>query len=67
MCTGLNLVVALSYSSRWKLLKQQEKMSADVCNGILETGSIMKMVLKVPHNLWNPDPELMIRTSVRSE
>ncbi len=62
--TGLNLVMALSYSSRWELMNAVKKIAADVKNGLLEPDQISQDVLQqylATNEL--PDPELMIRTS----
>lgn len=62
--TGLNLVLALSYSSRWEIVDAAKKMVADALAGKLKPEDIDD---KVFHNYLNtasfPDPELMIRTS----
>jgi undecaprenyl diphosphate synthase len=63
-CTGLNLVVALSYSSRWEIINAVRKISSDVHNGILNPDDIDDE--KFGEYLGTsgiPDPELMIRTS----
>jgi undecaprenyl diphosphate synthase len=63
-CTGLTLIVALSYSSRWEITEAARKMSADVINGILSPDSIKEEVFeKYLTTYLIPDPELMIRTS----
>src|ERR1700704_5003622 len=38
--TGLNLFMALSYSSRWELVSAVKKIAADVKAGLLDTESI---------------------------
>ena len=61
--TGLNLVMALSYSSRWELTNAMQQMAYDVRAGRLEPKEINQLT-------WQqylctgkfPDPELMIRT-----
>ncbi|MGN6477739.1 MAG: isoprenyl transferase [Flavipsychrobacter sp.] len=62
--TGLNLVLALSYSSRWEIVDAAKKMVVDALAGKLKPEDIDD---KVFHNYLNtasfPDPELMIRTS----
>lgn len=63
-CTGLNLIVALSYSSRWEILNAVRKLSSDVKNGVIAPDSISEE--KFENYLGTsgiPDPELMIRTS----
>jgi undecaprenyl diphosphate synthase len=63
-CTGLNLVVALSYSSRWEITQAARKIAADAQNGILTPDAVSEE--KIEQYLSTsgiPDPELMIRTS----
>ncbi|TKK64250.1 isoprenyl transferase [Ilyomonas limi] len=62
--TGLNLIMALSYSSRWELVQAVKQIATDVHEGKLEPASIDQDTLE--HYLCTsdfPDPELMIRTS----
>ena len=62
--TGLNLVLALSYSSRWELVNAVKNIALDVKEGIIDPASINQDTLQkylVTSDL--PDPELMIRTS----
>jgi undecaprenyl diphosphate synthase len=62
--TGLNLVMALSYSSRWELVNAVKKIAEDVQAGKVDPASISQDTLQkylVTSEL--PDPELMIRTS----
>jgi undecaprenyl diphosphate synthase len=62
--TGLNLVVALSYSSRWEITEAARRMLADVCKGTLKQESIKEEVFEKYLTTYGiPDPELMIRTS----
>ncbi|MCX6325398.1 MAG: isoprenyl transferase [Bacteroidia bacterium] len=62
--TGLNLVVALSYSSRWEITEAARRMSADVNNGTLKIDSIKEEDFEKYLTTYGiPDPELMIRTS----
>ena len=62
--TGLNLVVALSYSSRWEITEAARRLSADVASGKLKPDSISEEVFeKYLTTNGIPDPELMIRTS----
>jgi undecaprenyl diphosphate synthase len=63
-CTGLTLVVALSYSSRWEITEAARRMSSDVINGLLNPDLINEEVFeKYLTTYLIPDPELMIRTS----
>ena len=62
--TGLNLVMALSYSSRWELVNAVKNIAKDVQDGKLISTEITQHTLQqylTTHNF--PDPELMIRTS----
>ena len=62
--TGLNLIMALSYSSRWELVNAVKNIAKDVKEGKLEADSISQDTLQqyLSTNAF-PDPELMIRTS----
>jgi undecaprenyl diphosphate synthase len=63
-CTGLNLVIALSYSSRWEITEAARKISSDVKNGVLSQDAINEENFeKYLTTSGIPDPELMIRTS----
>lgn len=61
---GLNLVLALSYSSRWEMVEAAKKMVKDACEGKLKPEQVDDNLF---HSYLNtatfPDPELMIRTS----
>jgi undecaprenyl diphosphate synthase len=62
--TGLNLIMALSYSSRWEIIHAIRQIARDVQDGKLQPADINQETLQV--NLSTaafPDPELMIRTS----
>ena len=62
--TGLNLVMALSYSSRWELTDAVKKIAADVKNNKLMPEEITQETLQQYLSTAPfPDPELMIRTS----
>lgn len=62
--TGLTLVMALSYSSRWELLNAVKNIAKDVKAGTLEPGNISQDIFeKYLATSEIPDPELMIRTS----
>jgi undecaprenyl diphosphate synthase len=62
--TGLNLVVALSYSSRWEITEAARKISADVKKGILLPEKISEEDFEKYLTTYGiPDPELMVRTS----
>ena len=62
--TGLNLILALSYSARQELADAARKIAGMVAKGELKPEDITDEVLQ--KNLYTvafPDPELMIRTS----
>lgn len=62
--TGLNLIMALSYSGRWELLNAVKNIAYEVKNGKLNIEEIDQD--KLQQYLCTsefPDPELMIRTS----
>jgi len=62
--TGLNLAMALSYSSRWELVNAVRKIAEDVKAGLVDPESITQDTLqKYLVTSEFPDPELMIRTS----
>ncbi len=62
--TGLNLVVALSYSSRWEIIEAVKKIARDVKKGIIDNEQITNNVFESYLNTAEiPDPELLIRTS----
>ena len=62
--TGLNLIMALSYSSRWEIVHMVRQIAGDVKEGKLDADSITQETIQqylATHAF--PDPELMIRTS----
>ena len=62
--TGLCLVVALSYSSRWEISEAARRIAADVSKGTLEAASVNETEFeKYLNTAGIPDPDLMIRTS----
>jgi len=62
--TGLNLVMALSYSSRWELVNAVKQMGMDVKAGKLDPEKVTQDTLQQYLCTSEfPDPELMIRTS----
>jgi undecaprenyl diphosphate synthase len=63
-CTGLTLIIALSYSSRWEIVEATRNMLSDVQKGILRHDEINELCFeKYLSTSGMPDPELMIRTS----
>lgn len=62
--TGLNLVMALSYSSRWEINNAVKQIATDVKNNKLNSDDISQEIFQQYLTTKNfPDPELMIRTS----
>ena len=62
--TGLNLIMALSYSSRWEIIEAVKNIAIEVKNKKLDPTKIDSDVFS--QHLCTasfPDPELMIRTS----
>lgn len=62
--TGLNLIMALSYSSRWELVNAVKEIGRNVKNGKIDPETIShETVQSFLCTSAFPDPELMIRTS----
>jgi undecaprenyl diphosphate synthase len=62
--TGLTLIIAMSYSSRWEIVEAAKKLAEDVNSGKLQASEIdEKDFEKYLSTYGIPDPELMIRTS----
>jgi undecaprenyl diphosphate synthase len=62
--TGLKLVMALSYSSRWEIKDAVKRLAGDVKEGSLSVEDITEDKFRQYLSTRNfPDPELMIRTS----
>ena len=62
--TGLTLIVALSYSSRWELVEATKNIATKVQKGDLQVDQITEATLSESLATKDfPDPELMIRTS----
>ena len=61
--TGLNLIMALSYSSRTELVDAVKRIAADVSTGTLEQNNINAETISQYLSTCNyPDPALLIRT-----
>ena len=62
--TGLKLVLALSYSSRWEIIEAVKKIAENVKNSEISITDIDEKLFE-SHLTTNgiPDPELVIRTS----
>jgi undecaprenyl diphosphate synthase len=64
MNTGLNLVLALSYGSRWEIANAIRKLAVDVKEGKINAEDINESVFgSYLDTAGYPDPELIIRTS----
>ena len=62
--TGLNLIMALSYSSRWEIVNAVKQIATAVKAGNLSADDITQDTVQQYLTTKNyPDPELMIRTS----
>ncbi len=62
--TGLNLVLALSYSGRWELVEAVKKIVRETKNGELTENQITECLISNHLSTAGiPDPELLIRTS----
>jgi undecaprenyl diphosphate synthase len=62
--TGLSLIVALSYSSRWELTGAVKTIADDVIKGKLNINTIDESVIEKHLSTHGvPDPDLLIRTS----
>ena len=61
--TGLNLILALSYSSRWEIVNAVKNIVADVKEGKVDADCITQETFQqYLTTAAFPDPELMIRT-----
>jgi undecaprenyl diphosphate synthase len=62
--TGLNLIVAMSYSSRWEITEAVKKLSAEIISGVVDRDSVNESNFEKYLTTYGiPDPELLIRTS----
>ncbi len=62
-CTGLTLVLALSYSSRWEITKACKEIAQKVKDGIIDASQINDETISSHLTTWAmPDPDLLIRT-----
>lgn len=62
--TGLNLILALSYSGRWEITHAIRQIAAKVQTGVLNAEDIDEKTISNHMNTAGiPDPELLIRTS----
>lgn len=62
-CTGLQMILAISYSSRWEITEAARRIAAEVAAGRLDSGSIDESVFASHLTTAGiPDPDLLIRT-----
>jgi len=62
--TGLNLILALSYSGRWDIIQTMQQIVRKALNGeISETQINESLIVNHLSTAEIPDPELLIRTS----
>ena len=62
--TGLNLIIALSYSSRWEITEAVKKIAREVNIGKLKSEEVSEKIFEKHLNTEGiPDPDLLIRTS----
>jgi undecaprenyl diphosphate synthase len=62
--TGLTLVLALSYSSKWEIAKAAKQLAIDVKNNKLSSEDVNESVFETYLETSEiPNPELLIRTS----
>lgn len=62
-CTGLTMVLAISYSSRWEIISAAQKLALAVKDGKISADEITEKLFS--ENLTTagiPDPDLLIRT-----
>ncbi|HOB85100.1 MAG TPA: isoprenyl transferase [Bacteroidales bacterium] len=62
--TGLTLILALSYSSKWEITEAVRKLVRDVNAGVIDREAICEEEIEKRLTTYGiPDPDLMIRTS----
>lgn len=62
--TGMNLILALSYSARWEILDAMKSIGSKIESGELSSGDLTCNHISDRLQTRNiPDPELLIRTS----
>ena len=63
-CTGLTLVLALSYSSRWEIIRAVRALAEEAASGIIRAEEIDEGVFASHLTTAGiPDPDLLIRTA----
>ena len=62
-CTGLTLVLALSYSARWDIVRAARQLMKDAAEGTLNADDLTDRVFASRlSTAFMPDPDLLIRT-----
>ena len=62
--TGVNLILALNYSSKWEIVNAVKDISTKVKAGVIDANEIdEKTISEALSTKGIPDPELLIRTS----
>lgn len=62
--TGMNLILAISYSSRWEIANAARKIALDVNSGKISPDNVNSDLFASYINVLNiPDPDILIRTS----
>ncbi len=62
-CTGLNMILAISYSSRWEIIEAAKKIAKQYKNGEIEESQINEELISNSLTTAEiPDPDLLIRT-----
>lgn len=62
--TGLTLILALSYSGRWEIIKAVKALAKEVQDGVIKNEDINESIFEnYLQTSGIPDPELLIRTS----
>jgi undecaprenyl diphosphate synthase len=62
--TGLTMILAISYSSRWEIVEATKRIAAEVKTGALDVEAINEQIFS--NHLATagiPDPDLLVRTS----
>lgn len=63
-CTGLRLVLALSYSARWDIVRAVQQITKEIIEGKITSENIDEQTISAHLSTFDmPDPDLMIRTS----
>lgn len=62
-CTGLKLILAISYSSRWEITESCRRLAAMAAAGEIDPGKITQQAVSDSLSTAGiPDPDLLIRT-----